>query len=215
MAYAYPLMLDVSKLAVVVIGGGGVAARKIAGLMDAGAARVRVVAPSIDANIRAYNVECFESEYDADQLRGATLAFAATDQPAVNEQVVLDAQARGLLVCRADSDEDAPGDFTTPAKFSDGPVTVTVSAGSAALAGKMRDDIRKNFNPQWIRMADAMQMLRPEILASGRSIDQRRLLFLDLTTEEALHTLERGGVEALKKWIDAKHPLPAKEAAKE
>jgi precorrin-2 dehydrogenase/sirohydrochlorin ferrochelatase len=208
-------MLDVSRLAVMVVGGGGVAARKIAGLIDAGAGRVRVIAPSIDANIRAYNVECFEATYDASQLSGATLVFAATNQPAVNDQIVRDAQARGLLVCRADSDEDAPGDFTTPAKFSDGPVTVTVSAGSAALAGKMRDDIRKGFNPLWIRMADAMQTLRPEILASGRSIDHRRRLFLDLTSEEALDALDRGGIEALKKWIDTKHPVPVKEAVKE
>ena len=44
MAFGYPVMLDLTGADVLVVGGGAVAARKVAGLVEAGA-RVTVVAP--------------------------------------------------------------------------------------------------------------------------------------------------------------------------
>ena len=46
MRHAYPLLLDVTDRPVVIIGGGGVASRKAEGLLEAGATRIRMVAPS-------------------------------------------------------------------------------------------------------------------------------------------------------------------------
>ena len=51
--HAYPLMLDVTDRLVVVVGGGAVAARKVAGLLAAGARRVRVVAPRLHPDLEA------------------------------------------------------------------------------------------------------------------------------------------------------------------
>ncbi|MBA2707323.1 MAG: bifunctional precorrin-2 dehydrogenase/sirohydrochlorin ferrochelatase, partial [Gemmatimonadaceae bacterium] len=135
--YAYPLMLDVSQRLIVIVGGGAVAVRKAAGLLDAGATRIRVVAPEI-SNDLARGIEHVKDNYRSDHLNGASLVFAATDHADVNAQVVRDAHARNLLVGRADAadgDLDALGDFATPAKFTQGPVTVAVSAGgNPALA---------------------------------------------------------------------------------
>src|SRR3712207_8060860 len=69
-----------------------------------------------------------------------TWALPISDPPDVNEAVVRDARARGVLVSRADAEEGEPADFTTPALFRDGPVTVTVSAGgNPAMAAFARD----------------------------------------------------------------------------
>ena len=60
-----------------------------------------------------------------DQARAnkfAGLVFAATNVPAVNDAVVRDANARGVLVNRADASDELPGDFSTPAVHRDGAV---------------------------------------------------------------------------------------------
>src|SRR5438874_10180418 len=160
--HAYPLMLDVSDRLVVIVGGGGVAARKARGILDAGGRRVRVVAPDFAPELPA-GVERVRERYHPECLEGAGLVFAATDVPEVNDAVVRDARARGVLVCRADGNDAEPGDFATPAHLHRGEVTLAVSAGSAALAVRVRDALAAHFDPVWSRMAEAMLALRPAI----------------------------------------------------
>src|SRR4051794_38596804 len=98
----YPLMLDVDHRLVVIVGGGVVAGRKARGLIECGASRVRCVSPTFDAGIPD-GVERIVARYEPRHLDGASLAFAATDDPAVNAAVVRDGRARGVLVNRADA----------------------------------------------------------------------------------------------------------------
>src|SRR5258706_10473453 len=120
-------MLDVTNRLVVIIGGGGVAARKARGLLDAGATRVRVVSPTFHKDLPAA-VERIAERYEARHLEGAGLAFAATDSGETNDAVVADARRLGILVSRADVDEGEPGDFSTPAVVRKGAITVAFSA---------------------------------------------------------------------------------------
>ena len=101
MPHAYPLMLDVTGRLVVIVGGGPVAVRKVKGLLDAGATRVRVVAPECHASMPA-GVERVVAAYDAPHLDGASLVFASTDSADVNDRVARDAAERGIWVNRSD-----------------------------------------------------------------------------------------------------------------
>jgi precorrin-2 dehydrogenase/sirohydrochlorin ferrochelatase len=202
---AYPLMLDVSSRLVVIVGGGGVAARKARGLLEAGATRVRVVSPAFCESMPD-GTERVGREYQAGDLDGASLAFAATDRPEVNQAVVRDANRLGILVNRADADEEAPGDFSTPAVLREGEVVVTVSAGgSPALAGVVRDGLRDRLDARWIAMAAAMRELRPRIRDGGAPIETRRAAFRDLACDEAMAVLDRGGVDELWSWLERRH----------
>jgi siroheme synthase-like protein len=120
----------------VIVGGGRVGARKANGLIAAGATRIRCVSPRF-ADDFPMAVECIAEMYCERFLEGAALVFAATDRPEVNGAVVRDARRLGILVNRADGDDSNPGDFTVPAKLQDGPVTITASAGSAALSAEI------------------------------------------------------------------------------
>ncbi len=51
MTQGYPILLDVADRRIVIVGGGAVAARKAAGLLAAGARRVRVISPKFDATM--------------------------------------------------------------------------------------------------------------------------------------------------------------------
>jgi precorrin-2 dehydrogenase/sirohydrochlorin ferrochelatase len=198
-------MLDVSSRLIVIVGGGGVAARKARGLLEAGATRVRVVSPAFCETMPA-GIERVGREYQTGDLDGASLAFAATDRPEVNQAVVRDANHLGILVNRADADDEAPGDFSTPAVLRDGELVVTVSAGgSPALAAVVRDGLRDRLEPRWVTMASVMRELRPRILDGGAAIEIRRAAFRDLASDDAMAVLERGGIDELWSWLKERH----------
>ena len=193
-------MLDVTDRQIVIIGGGAVAARKAAGLIEAGATRIRVIASEFPATFPP-QIERVHRPYDSQDVNDADLVFAATDSVTVNDAVVRDAHAKGIWVCRADGSEAAAGDFITPAKFQSGPITVTVSAGSAALSAMVRDGIAERFDPVWSEMADAMKKLRPIIKAGDGDPKRRAELFRALATPAALQILRERGIDGLKDWI--------------
>ena len=201
MRHAYPLLLDVTDRLVVIVGGGAVAARKVRGIHGAGGKRVRCVAPQFTSDFPV-EVERIAQEYAPAHLDGADLVFAATDNHAVNDAVVRDCRQRSIWVNRADSDEDKPADFVTPAKWEKGPVIVTVSAGSAALAAALRDQIAGAIDPRYIAMAQAMQELRPMILASKLDADRRSAIFRELAAEPALDLLDKQGIDGLRRWLN-------------
>jgi siroheme synthase-like protein len=201
------MMLDVSERLIVIIGGGKVAVRKASGVVECGARRVRVVAPRVDAAMPA-GVERIAESYRPEHLDGAGLVFAATDSPVVNEQVVRDARGRCVLVCRADSDDQNPGDFATPARMDRGALVVTVStAGSPALAARIRDGIAQRLDPRWPAMADALQELRPMILRRlADDPKQRTEALRRLASDQAMDTLSKSGIDGLKRWLGEQFP---------
>lgn len=202
MPAAYPMLLDVTTLKIVVVGGGGVAVRKVKGLLEAGATDLTVISPALDPQMPPVRV--IMGTYAASLIAGAKLVFAATDNPAVNAQVVEDARAIGALATRADPADDgaARGDFVTPAMFKEGPVSVTVSAGSAALSAAIRTGLRESFDPRWRKMAEAMTTLRP-LLRDRADLTpaMRASAFRRLATEAALTVLARDGLPGLEAWI--------------
>ncbi len=94
-----PIFLDVRGRACLVVGGGPVAARKLALLLRAGARGV-VVAPRFTDELRALDdtVELRERPFAEIDLDGMMLVIAATDDAQVNAQVAALATARGLPV---------------------------------------------------------------------------------------------------------------------
>jgi precorrin-2 dehydrogenase/sirohydrochlorin ferrochelatase len=210
--YAYPVMLSVIDRLAVVVGGGAVAVRKVAGLLDAGAARLRVVAPSFHEQMPSCAaVERVAEEYRPGHLDGAGLVFAATDRAEVNNVVVDDARRRGILVSRADEGTDAAngdfGDFTVPAKLVEGPVVVAVSAGSAALAVTIRDGLKRALDPAWREMAEVMRELRPMIRgAKAMDGERRREALRAVATADAIAVMKNEGAAGVKRWLALKFP---------
>lgn len=179
----YPVNLVVAGRRCVVVGGGEVAARKVDGLLAAGA-DVIVVAPSVDPSIRSRGeVAILERPYRAGDLDGAWLAIAATDDPKVNRQVHNDGEALRVWVNAADD----PGScsFTLPAVLRRGPVQIAVSTGghSPALAAWIRSQIGEILGPEVALLAEWLSEAREEMKASGRStedVDWRTALDSDM-----------------------------------
>jgi precorrin-2 dehydrogenase/sirohydrochlorin ferrochelatase len=199
-------MLDLTGRLIVIIGGGAVAARKAAGVIEAGATHVRCISPVFKADFPA-GVEKVAQRYETRHLDGAGLVFAATDSAEVNNAIVCDARALGVLVSRADTGDGSTGDFATPAVLRRSALTVTVSAGSPALAALVRDGLAARWDQRWSKMADAMRRLRPALTRGQHLQAARRTAVLrDLATEEALAVLDARGDTGLFDWLAGRYP---------
>jgi len=126
----YPILLTglQNKLAVVV-GGGPVGERKVAGLLAVGV-RIRLVSPVITPTlaewVKANRLLWVPRSYQTGDLADAFLAFAATNMRAVNAQIAYDALHMGLLCNVADA--PAEGNFHVPALYRQADFVVAVGS---------------------------------------------------------------------------------------
>lgn len=169
MAFGYPVMLDLTGADVLVVGGGVVAARKVAGLVEAGAV-VTVVAPTIRDGIGAAHV--LHRQFEAGDVAGRTLVFTCTDDPAANAVVAMACRAAGVWVNSADDPVNCT--FALPAVARAGRVVVAVGSGGAspALAQHVRDRVAAEILDE--RIAAAAEVLAAErdaIHATGGSTE--------------------------------------------
>src|SRR5215813_1454700 len=141
----FPIALSLSRRKCVVIGGGSVAARRIPQLLECGA-EVVVCAdefcPEIKELAGSGNIELTGQPFVPEQLDGAYLVIAATDNPEVNSEVVSEARVRGALCCNVESPED--GDFIVPSTVRRGEllISITTCGASPSLAGRISDDLK-------------------------------------------------------------------------
>jgi len=164
-----PILVDGTGLRVLIVGGGPVAARKVAAFLQAGA-RVRVVAPQATESIRALvgstQVEWLARAYEPADLGDAQLVIAATDDRAVNAKVADDARAVYRLVNVADVPDD--GTFTMMAVHRSGSLAVGVSAGGVpGAAARIRDAIAQRFDGRYARVLERLADVRRASMTRG------------------------------------------------
>ena len=193
----YPIVLELNDRRAVVVGLGAVGRRKVAGLVEAGAAVVGVDPRGAGGESVPGGVEVWAEEYRAEHLDGALLAFAAATEE-VNRRVVLDAKERGILVNAASGPEG--GDFTVPAVWREGPVTVAVATSGAgpALAAALRDRAAAAIGPEAAGMARLLAEWRPEVLGRVEEPEVRRRLLREGADPGWLDRLRVEGPEAVK-----------------
>lgn len=165
MGYVISLML--AQRPVVVVGGGAVALRKVAGLLAA-RARVSVIAPALCGEIerlaRDGTIRCERRPYRPGDLAGAHLVIAATGDEEVNVQVAEEARGLGILVNVVDRPPLCT--FTLPATVRRGDLTLAVSTEGRcpALARALREELESRFGEEYADLLDFMGALRDEML---------------------------------------------------
>jgi siroheme synthase-like protein len=170
----YPIVLRLQGKRCLVVGGGQVALRKVEGLVAAGA-RVTVVAPEVAERLTrlAHDgvVTVARRAYRADDVAGAWLVFAATDEPAVQQAVFDDAEQAGVWVNAADDPDRCA--FFLPAVHRRDPVVVAVSTqgASPALAGWLRDRMAGALPIRLEALVAALREERRALRAAGQSTE--------------------------------------------
>jgi siroheme synthase-like protein len=206
----YPVVLRVEGRPCLVVGGGPVAARKIADLYECGA-QVTVVAPAIDPSIDAL---AGAAERDRRPLRverrayrageaaaGYRLVVTATGIPEVDRRAAADAESAGVWVNSADDADHCT--FFLPSVHREGAVSVSVSTGGAspALAAWLRRRIGESLGPHLGTLAELLEQGRAALREAGRptnAVDWTALL-----DGEVPGLVQEGRIEEARGRIDA------------
>ncbi|MHB8670041.1 MAG: precorrin-2 dehydrogenase/sirohydrochlorin ferrochelatase family protein [Acidimicrobiales bacterium] len=169
---AYPVNLVLEDQRCLVVGGGTVAARKLAGLLECGAV-VDVVAPHLSQGVRdlAPPARLEEREYRRGEAAGYRLVVSATDDPAVNRTVFEDADSAGVWMNCAD--DPANSSFTLPAvlRRADLLVTVATSGRSPALARWLRSRLESEIGPEYEILLEMVSAEREARRAAGQATE--------------------------------------------
>jgi uroporphyrin-III C-methyltransferase / precorrin-2 dehydrogenase / sirohydrochlorin ferrochelatase len=96
-----PAFLDIAGRPCLVVGGGEVAARKVA-LLERAGGRVRVISPelvpSLSRGVAAGRIHHISEEFTAEHMTDSAVVIAATDNRAVNARVSWEARRRNIPV---------------------------------------------------------------------------------------------------------------------
>jgi len=147
-----PISVEMKGRPCLVVGGGAVAERKIAALIENGS-KVTVISPDVTENIARWSkqslLNLFARRYRAGDTVGFRIVFAATDDPDLNDAVYRECGNSGSLINSADDPDHC--DFILPSVLRRGDLTVAVSTGgrSPALARTIREELEFYFTAEY------------------------------------------------------------------
>ena len=183
----YPVNLDIGGKLCLVVGGGPVAARKVRGLLAAGA-RVRVISPVLHARLEALlaqeGIEWQRKPFAAEDVEGAFLVFAATDQPEVQAAVLAAARSLNLLVNMADNPADC--DFQVPAVLRRGDLSISIATNGTtpAVAALVRRQLETMIGEEYGVLTTLVGALREEILQMAPADAEKKILFQKILPDD-------------------------------
>jgi precorrin-2 dehydrogenase/sirohydrochlorin ferrochelatase len=187
----------------VVIGGGNVAERKVARLLECGA-RVEVVSreltPALAALSASGKIVHRDGLYEDSHLSGASLVIGATDDGAVNGRIAAAARRLGIPVNIVD---DPPRcDFILPSVVERGDLQISVSTGgkSPALARKLREELEGHYGPEYAILLGILGDLRQKLLADPSQGDHQER-FTALVRSDILDSIRREAWEEVRATI--------------
>jgi uroporphyrin-III C-methyltransferase/precorrin-2 dehydrogenase/sirohydrochlorin ferrochelatase len=161
-----PIFLKLAGEPCAVIGGGEVAARKVALLLSAGA-RVTVTAPQLCPALAELaqqgRIDHRAATFEPGALAGVALVIAATDDRTVNAEVSRRARAQGTPVNVVDDPELCS--FILPAIVDRSPVLIAVSTGGASpvLARLLRARLESLIPATYGQLASLAQRFRERV----------------------------------------------------
>lgn len=195
MAGHYPVFLNVQGWRTLVVGGGQVAARKVAALAGCGA-ELLVVAPQVCQAIRSGPAALRERRFEPGDLDGVRLVISAAESADVNRAVAAEAKARGVLCNVADAPD--LGDFIMPAVLRRGRLAVAVSTGGAspAAAREIRDEIGRRLGEEAAAHLDFLARARDRVKAAVADAARRRGILQRLAQPEVGRMIHEHGADA-------------------
>lgn len=173
----YPVFLKLTGRRVLLVGGGPVAAGKLAGLLADGA-RVTVVAPEIRPELHQPGVTIAKRAFEPADLDGAWYVVAAAP-PEINEQVLAAAEQRHVFVNAVDDPAHASAYAGSVVRRAGVTIAFSTDGRAPALAGLLREALDAWLPADldtWMVASDAA---RREWKRSRVPMEERRPMLLE------------------------------------
>ena len=204
-----PIFLKVEDRPCLVVGGGKVAARKVALLHRAGAT-ITTVSPVLCNELRTLLVQGvithMARDFQDEDLDDAVLVIAATDDEAVNRRISELAKSQRIPVNVVDSPDLCS--FIMPSIIDRSPVQIAVSTGGASpvLARLLRSRLESFIPAAYGRLAKLVDEYRQRVKQRFSNTDQRRYFWENILQGRVAELLFTGHEEkardALEEAID-------------
>jgi precorrin-2 dehydrogenase/sirohydrochlorin ferrochelatase len=176
----FPLFIELRNRKVLVVGGGQVAERKVASLLQA-QATVTVVAPDLTPHLKQLaasgSIRALRRKFEEADLQDAVLVISATDDTETQERVAALARAHGILINTVDQPRLC--DFIVPSVVRHGDVIAAISTSgkSPALAAALRARVENVITKDAARAAKLLGAIRTEVHARFTDTTQRKKAF--------------------------------------
>jgi len=171
-----PIFVSLQGRRCVVIGGGEVAERKVATLLDAGAC-VCVISPTLTSGLRQLSsrgaFEHLARAWQPGDIADFALAFAATDDPGAHRAIAAEAREAGIPINVADEPDLC--DFITPSIVRRGDLQIAISTAGAspALASRIRRDLEAIIGPEYETITAILRAARSYLRETNRDARER------------------------------------------
>ena len=163
-----PVVLDLARCGVALVGDGPAAMRRLTLLDEAGAGEVRLFAPAPnDALVAAAGSRLVRRLPEMAEIAAARLVFISNRTQPYVARIAAAARAAGALVHI--EDDPARSDLHLPAVLRRGDLSIAVSTGGAspALAVGLRDALADLVGPEWRERTAEIARLRQAWRADG------------------------------------------------
>jgi siroheme synthase-like protein len=190
-------VLEGTAISALVAGGGRVATRKVAALIEAGA-KVHVVAPVFTPELqqlaaRHPDFRMTRAHVTPDHFGDALLIIVATDDSEVNALIAAQARARNRLVNVVNAPDQ--GNCIMPAVHRSGDLLIAVTAGRVPTAAtRIRDRIGRLFDARYAAAVRELSSLRRTLLNRGER-DRWSEATASLVGEDFCDRVESGDFE--------------------
>lgn len=195
----YPINLDLTGQACLVLGGGSVAERKVRRLLDEGAV-VTVIAPALTPALQIlaeeHQLSWQRRTYQPGDETTFFLIICATDDEAVSQAVSAAAKAQGKLlnVC------DVPDlcNFTLPSIVRQGDLQLTISTNGKAPAFSrwLRKHLEQHFDERYGRWMAQLAAIRKEGQALLATSGDRQAFWRQALTDDVMDLVENNEIDA-------------------
>jgi len=214
---ALPIFYKINNRRCIVIGGGEVATRKVTVLLKADA-DVTVISPDICHELQELlagkKIKYEKANFAVNQLQGACLVVAATDDAMTNKAVSINAKAQNIPVNVVDAPDLCT--FTMGSIIDRSPVVIAISSEGNApvLARYIRTKIETMLPASYGRIAAIAGEFREQVKAKFSTTQARRRFWEGVLqgpmVERVLAGQEKAARELLQDLIDDKETAASK-----
>lgn len=211
-----PIFVNIRNQPCLVVGGGEVAARKVA-LLRKAQAQVTVVSPELGRELSEMadkgEIRHVARNFEDADIEQPVLVIAATDQREVNEKVSALGKARGIPVNVVDNPPLCS--FIMPSIVDRSPVQIAISTGGASpvLARMIRTKLEGCIPAAYGRLAALVDGFREKVKAKFSNVEERRTFWeavLEGTVADRVFSgHEDEAADELQKAIDAAAAQPS------
>lgn len=199
--------MNIGNLNFLIVGAGNIALAKLESLLEFNA-NVKVIAPNsipqFDDLVRENNVEFIRDSYDKKYLKNIDIVISATNEIAVNQQIVNDAKELKILVNAVDDPQISDFIFGANVKKEN----IIISAGTSGMSPVLARVLKQKINlalPQNLDLLNNFILKNKDLVRKKLTNIQARRIFWQEALEGAIAAeIEAGNIENAQELFDKK-----------